>query len=215
MRAPLALCTLALTLSTAATACGQAPASGGNIGANYVAATDQLHTAGQPDAAALATLAEQGFELVVNLAPPSNQTPSPTRASSSPRTARPTSTSPSLAEADVRGLRAVQRRDERRTRSQGARALPAQHARVGVHVPLPRRSRKDVPPEEAMKALSAVWIPRDQWADVHGRRARTATTSTSSCRRREPRFRKIKRAPLGPPSVPPLCARGADGYDAS
>ena len=72
MRAPLALCTLALSLSIAATACGQAPASSGR-GANYVVATERLHTAGQPDAAALATLAEQGFELVVNLAPPSSQ----------------------------------------------------------------------------------------------------------------------------------------------
>ena len=74
MRASLArLCTLALPLSLAATACGQAADSGGEIAVNYVAATERLHTAGQPDAATLATLAEQGFELVVNLAPPSSQ----------------------------------------------------------------------------------------------------------------------------------------------
>ena len=139
---------------------------GDGIAVNYVAATERLHTAGQPDAATLATLAEQGFELVVNLAPPSSaKAPSPTRASSSPRTARPTSTFPSSWQtADVRGLRAVQRRHERRARPQSARALPAQHARVGVHVPVPRHPRRDVPPEEAMQALRAVWIPRDQWA---------------------------------------------------
>ena len=71
-RLPLRLATLAFAASLCTSAWGQAPAVK-PIGVNYVAATERLHTAGQPDAATLATLGDQGFELVVNLAPPNNQ----------------------------------------------------------------------------------------------------------------------------------------------
>jgi len=37
---------------------------------NHVIISDRLHTCGQPDASALGRLAGEGFELVINLAPP-------------------------------------------------------------------------------------------------------------------------------------------------
>ena len=40
---------------------------------NYVVATQRLHTAGQPPGEQLATVAERGFDLVINLAPPTVQ----------------------------------------------------------------------------------------------------------------------------------------------
>jgi protein tyrosine phosphatase (PTP) superfamily phosphohydrolase (DUF442 family) len=164
MRAPLALCTLALTLSTAATACGQAPASSGNMGANYVVATDRLHTTGQPDAAALATLAEQGFELVVNLAPPSNANSvadegklvaedGPTYVNIPVVWQKPTYEDFELFSAVMNGAR------DRKV------LVHCQlNMRASAFTFLYRVIHEKTAPEEALKALSAVWIPRDQWA---------------------------------------------------
>jgi protein tyrosine phosphatase (PTP) superfamily phosphohydrolase (DUF442 family) len=43
------------------------------LAANYVVIDKRIHTAGQPSAETLAGLADYGFDLVVNLAPPSSQ----------------------------------------------------------------------------------------------------------------------------------------------
>lgn len=40
------------------------------LAANHVAVSERIHTSGQPDRETLAELGERGFELVVNLAPP-------------------------------------------------------------------------------------------------------------------------------------------------
>jgi hypothetical protein len=94
MRPSLAhLGSLALTL-VASTACSQPGNTDASMGANYIAATERLHTAGQPSAAALASLAEQGFELVVNLAPPGNQGAVADEGKLVAEDGRPTSTSP-------------------------------------------------------------------------------------------------------------------------
>ena len=164
MRAPLALCTLALSLSIAATACGQAPASGGGMGANYVVATDRLHTAGQPDAAALAMLAEQGFELVVNLAPPSSANAvadegklvaedGPTYVNIPVVWQKPTYEDFELFSAVMNGAR------DRKV------LVHCQlNMRASAFTFLYRVIHEKTPPEEALTALRAVWIPRDQWA---------------------------------------------------
>ncbi len=39
---------------------------------NYVVASDRLHTSGQPDSEQLLTLADRGFDLVINLATPTS-----------------------------------------------------------------------------------------------------------------------------------------------
>ena len=164
MRASFAcLCLLALPLSLAATALGQAAGDSG-MGANYVAATERLHTAGQPSAAALATLAEQGFELVVNLAPPTNAGAVPDEgklvAEHGPTYVNiPVDWQQPMYE-DFALFSAVMN---------GAR-----DRKVLVHCQLNMRAsafaflyrvvHEGVPPAEAMEALRAVWIPRDQWA---------------------------------------------------
>ncbi len=165
MRTPLArLFTWAVPLSIAATSWGQAADGAGAIGANYVAATERLHTAGQPDAAALATLAEQGFELVVNLAPPTSPG---TVADEGKLVAEDGGTYVNIPVSwqqptyeDFELFSAVMN---------GAR-----DRKVLVHCQLNMRAsaftflyrviHESVPPEEAMQALRAVWVPRDQWA---------------------------------------------------
>ena len=134
------------------------------MGANYVAATERLHTAGQPSAAALATLAEQGFELVVNLAPPTNAGAVPDEgklvAEHGPTYVNiPVDWQQPMYE-DFALFSAVMN---------GAR-----DRKVLVHCQLNMRAsafaflyrvvHEGVPPAEAMEALRAVWIPRDQWA---------------------------------------------------
>jgi protein tyrosine phosphatase (PTP) superfamily phosphohydrolase (DUF442 family) len=157
------LCSVALAL-VGSTACGQV-GSDASMGANYVAATERLHTAGQPSAAALATLAEKGFELVVNLAPPNNQgavpeegklvaEDGPTYVNIPVNWQKPTVEDFELFSAVMNGAR------DRKV------LVHCQlNMRASAFTFLYRVVHEHVPPEEAMKALSAVWIPRDQWAD--------------------------------------------------
>jgi len=165
MRALLArLCTVALPLSMAATVSGQTADSGGAIGVNYVAASERIHTAGQPNAATLATLAEQGFELVVNLAPPNNQgavadegklvaEDGPTYVNIPVNWQKPTYEDFDLFSAVMNGAR------DRKV------LVHCQlNMRASAFTFLYRVIHEHVPPEQAMEALRAVWIPRDQWA---------------------------------------------------
>ena len=157
------LFTLSLPLSLAALAHGQAADDNG-MGANYVAATERLHTAGQPSAAALATLAEQGFELVVNLAPPTNEgavpnegklvaEDGPTYVNIPVSWQQPTYEDFALFSAVMNGAR------DRKV------LVHCQlNMRASAFTFLYRVVHEGVPPGEAMEALRAVWIPRDQWA---------------------------------------------------
>ena len=161
------LCSLTVLLAAAAaTACGQTPSpgAGATIGANYVVATERLHTAGQPNAATLATLGEQGFELVVNLAPPSSQGAVPeegklvtedgaTYVNIPVSWQKPTYEDFELFSAVMSGA--------------GERKVLVHcqlNMRASAFTFLYRVVHEHVPPEEAMNALRAVWIPRDQWA---------------------------------------------------
>ena len=51
-------------------ATGEVTSQEQELAVNFVAASDRLHTAGQPDAARLSSLAGMGYGLVINLAPP-------------------------------------------------------------------------------------------------------------------------------------------------
>jgi protein tyrosine phosphatase (PTP) superfamily phosphohydrolase (DUF442 family) len=148
----------------ASMACGQAGSSDPSMGANYVVATERLHTSGQPNAAALATLAGQGFELVVNLAPPGNQgavaeegklvaEDGPTYVNIPVNWQQPTYEDFALFSAVMNGAR------DRKT------LVHCQlNMRASAFTFLYRVVHEGVAPEEALKALQAVWIPRDQWA---------------------------------------------------
>jgi len=155
---------LVLLLPFATTACAQTAAPDATIGANYVAATERLHTAGQPSAATLASLGEQGFQLVVNLAPPSSQgavpeegkliaEDGPTYVNIPVNWQKPTYEDFELFSAVMNGAR------DRKV------LVHCQlNMRASAFTFLYRVVHEGVPPDEAMKALSAVWIPRDQWA---------------------------------------------------
>jgi protein tyrosine phosphatase (PTP) superfamily phosphohydrolase (DUF442 family) len=157
------LCVLALSSVLAAAAHGQA-ADDGAMGANYVAATERLHTAGQPSAAALGTLSEQGFELVVNLAPPSNAgavpdegklvaEDGPTYVNIPVSWQQPTYEDFALFSAVMNGAR------DRKV------LVHCQlNMRASAFTFLYRVIHEGVPPAQAIEALRAVWIPRDQWA---------------------------------------------------
>ncbi|HEY5624228.1 MAG TPA: protein tyrosine phosphatase family protein [Gammaproteobacteria bacterium] len=64
MKRPLALMALATVAAVAS-------AQDNELAVNHVIVHERLHTAGQPDETQLATLADRGFDLVINLAPPS------------------------------------------------------------------------------------------------------------------------------------------------
>ena len=135
------------------------------MGANYVAATERLHTSGQPDAAALGTLGEQGFQLVVNLAPPSNPGAVPDEgklvAEDGPTYVnipvvwqKPTYDDFELFSAVMNGAR------DRKV------LVHCQlNMRASAFTFLYRVVHEGVPPEQALDAMRQVWIPRDQWAD--------------------------------------------------
>ena len=154
-------------LAFASTACGQtasSAAAGAPLAVNYVAATERIHTAGQPDAATLATLAERGFELVINLAPPTNQgavpeegkliaEDGPTYVNIPVDWQNPTSEDFEIFSAVMNGAR------DRKV------LVHCQlNMRASAFTFLYRVIHEHVPPEQAMEALRAVWIPRDQWA---------------------------------------------------
>jgi protein tyrosine phosphatase (PTP) superfamily phosphohydrolase (DUF442 family) len=156
------LCLPAATLAIAATAFAQT--AGTEIGANYVAATERLHTAGQPSAETLAGLSEQGFEVVVNLAPPSSRGAvpeegklvaehGPTYVNIPVSWEAPTYEDFALFSAVMNGAR------DRKV------LVHCQlNMRASAFTFLYRVIHERVPPEEALEALRAVWIPRDQWA---------------------------------------------------
>lgn len=159
---PIPRCLLAALMIWSAAAPGQTAKP---LGVNYVAATERLHTAGQPDADTLATLGSQGFGLVVNLAPPNNQGAvanegklvaenGPTYVNIPVNWQKPTYEDFALFSAVMEG---------------------AQDRKVLVHCQLNMRAsaftflyrvvHEGVPPEQAFEALRQVWVPRDQWAD--------------------------------------------------
>ncbi len=160
---PSSICVLTVSLMLTAAAYGQT-ANDNGMGANYVAATERLHTTGQPTAAALAKLAEQGFELVVNLAPPSNAGAvleegklvadgGSTYVNIPVNWQQPTYEDFALFSAVMNGAR------DRKV------LVHCQlNMRASAFTFLYRVIHEGAPPAEALEALRAVWIPRDQWA---------------------------------------------------
>jgi len=157
---PFQVCATAVLLAFAAGAWAAE-----SIGVNYVAATERIHTAGQPTAETLAGLAAQGFELVVNLAPPTNQGAVPNEgklvAEGGPTYVNipvdwqhPTYEDFELFSAVMNGAR------ERKV------LVHCQlNMRASAFTFLYRVISEGVPPAEALTALQKVWIPRDQWAE--------------------------------------------------
>ena len=135
------------------------------LGANYVAATDRLHTAGQPDEETLASLGDRGFELVVNLAPPTSDgaiadegklvaEQGPVYVNIPVDWRRPTYDDFELFSAVMNGAR-----------DRKVLVHCQANMRASAFTFLYRVVHERVPPANAFAAVQPVWIPRDQWAE--------------------------------------------------
>lgn len=135
-----------------------------SLAVNHVAATERLHTAGQPSAEALATLDDRGFDLVVNLAPPTSRD---AVANEGKLVAEHGAAyvnipvdwqKPTLADFEL--FSAVLGAAEDRK----VLVHCQMNMRASVFTFLYRVVHEHVAPEEAFAAVQKVWVPRDQWA---------------------------------------------------
>ena len=132
---------------------------------NYVIASERLHTSGQPDSEQLATLSDNGFGLVINLATPTSPNTIPdegklvTQGGAAYVNIPVDWRAPTVEEFDFfSGI-----------------LNQSTHERVLVHCMLNYRAslftflyrtvHQGVAPEEAYEAVAAVWEPEDQWLD--------------------------------------------------
>jgi len=142
-----------------------AGAASDSLAVNHVVIGERIHTAGQPSAEALGSLADYGFGLVVNLAPP-------------------TVANAVIEEANLVAAAGAEYVNipvdwQRPTAADFDRFSEvmngAREEKVLVHCQLNMRAsaftflyrvvHEGVAPEAAFAALSQVWVPRDQWAD--------------------------------------------------
>ena len=146
-----------------------APAAGitqGNpLAENYVIASERLHTSGQPDSTQLATLADRGFGLVVNLAPPTVQNAVATEGQLVTEAGVAYVNIPvdwrNPAYADFELFSGV-------LNQSGDRQVLVHcmvNARASMFTFLYRAVHEQVPPEEAFEAVTAVWEPAEQWVE--------------------------------------------------
>lgn len=133
------------------------------LAVNYVVASDRLHTAGQPDGDQLTTVADRGFDLVINLAPPSSRNAIANEGQLVTGTGASYLNIPvdwqNPAYADFELFSGVLNQSGNR--------------RVLVHCMLNYRAslftflyrvvHEQVPAEEAFEAVAEVWEPEDQW----------------------------------------------------
>lgn len=135
------------------------------LAVNHVAIDAALSTSGQPDAATLGTLADRGYGLVVNLAPPQSQgaVPEESRLLGEDGVAYVNIPvdwrQPTLADFDL--FSAVM------SSADGRKTLVhcQMNMRASVFTFLYRVVHAGVPPEEAFEAVRAVWQPGEQWAE--------------------------------------------------
>jgi protein tyrosine phosphatase (PTP) superfamily phosphohydrolase (DUF442 family) len=135
------------------------------LAVNHVAIGDRLHTAGQPSPEALGALGDRGFDLVVNLAPPTSRDAvaeegklvaqhGATYVNIPVDWQRPTYEDFALFSAVMSG--AADRK---------VLVHCQMNMRASVFAFLYRVVHEKVPPETAFEAVAPVWVPRDQWAD--------------------------------------------------
>jgi protein tyrosine phosphatase (PTP) superfamily phosphohydrolase (DUF442 family) len=135
------------------------------LAVNHVVVTESLHTAGQPSAKTLAELGARGFDLVVNLAPPSSRDAVAEEGQLVAANGaayvnipvdwqRPTYQDFALFSAVMSGAAARK-----------VLVHCQMNMRASVFTFLYRVVHEHVPPAQAFEAVAAVWTPRDQWAD--------------------------------------------------
>ena len=133
------------------------------LAVNHVVVNDRLHTSGQPPSDQLSGLAERGFEMVINLAPPTSQGAVATEGQL-------------VAE---NGITYVNIPVDWRNPSYADFALfsgvlnESDGRQVLVHCQVNKRAsiftvlyqvvHAQVPVDEAFEAMAQVWVPEDQW----------------------------------------------------
>lgn len=135
------------------------------LAVNFVKVTDRLDTAGQPDSDHLSSLAEQGYGLVINLAPPASRGSIATEAglvagSGITYVNIPVDwQAPKLADFEL--FSGVM------DQAGGRKVLVhcQMNMRASMFTFLYRVVHDTVPPAEAYRYVSQVWIPKDQWLD--------------------------------------------------
>jgi protein tyrosine phosphatase (PTP) superfamily phosphohydrolase (DUF442 family) len=144
---------------------GGAAVASDTLGANYVVVSERIHTAGQPNAETLANLGERGFELVVNLAPPTSpdavaEEGKLVAASGAAYVNIPVNwQQPTTADFDLFSAVMNGARDKQ------VLVHCQLNMRASAFTFLYRVVHGGVAPEAAFEGLSQVWVPRDQWAD--------------------------------------------------
>ena len=132
---------------------------------NYIVASDRLHTSGQPDSEQLAALPDQGFDLVINLAPPTSQNSIPDEGG--------LVTQGGAAYVNIPvDWRAPTYED---FEFFSGILNQSTHEQILVHCMLNYRAsmftflyrtvHQGVAPEDAYESVAAVWEPGDQWVE--------------------------------------------------
>ena len=146
----------------------QQPAPGAaseSLAVNHVVIGERIHTAGQPSAEALESLADHGFELVVNLAPPTV-----------PNAVAEEAALVAAAGAEYVNIPVNWQQPTTADFDRFSEVMNgAREKKVLVHCQLNMRAsaftflyrvvHEGVAPEAAFTDLSRVWVPRDQWAE--------------------------------------------------
>lgn len=133
------------------------------LAVNYVVASDRLHTAGQPDGEQLSSVAERGFDLVINLAPPTSRDAIANEGQLVTETGASYLNIPvdwqSPAYADFELFSGVLNQSGDRRVLVHCRL----NYRASLFTFLYRVVHEQVPAEEAFEAVARVWEPQDQW----------------------------------------------------
>ena len=132
---------------------------------NYVVASDRLHTSGQPDSGQLLALADRGFDLVINLATPTSPNTVPEEGQ--------LVTQGGMAYVNIPVDWQVPTYEDfeffsgilNQSRHEQVLVHCMVNYRASLFTFLYRTVHRGVAPEEAYKAVAAVWEPEDQWLD--------------------------------------------------
>lgn len=133
------------------------------LAVNFVEISEKLHTSGQPDSEVLSSLADRGYEMVINLAPPTSRGSIATEGKLIADTGITYVNIPvdwrNPEYADFELFSGIMKQ------SGGRKVLVhcQMNMRVSMFTFLYRVVYENIPPEQAYEFVKKVWEPRDQW----------------------------------------------------
>ena len=133
------------------------------LAVNHVVINDRLHTSGQPESSQLSSLADRGFEMVINLAPPTTEGAVPTEGQLVAEDGIAYVNIPvdwrNPTYADFALFSAVLNQAEDRQ----VLVHCMVNARASMFTFLYQTVHAQVPIDEAFEYVKQVWTPQDQW----------------------------------------------------